>query len=113
MASRRNRKRWRQAAPPGAEEARAGGGRRGDRDTSPNWGAGGPTADWGCASLKNLQLIRQAIRRGWPTRHGEAILRQVMAGLDGADAWRGLALARVALAADRHRLVEDQAVATL
>jgi hypothetical protein len=53
-----------------------------------------------------LLLIRSAIRRGWPVPADPPprILAEIVAGLDGRDRRRVIAVARVLLAADRANL---------
>jgi hypothetical protein len=53
-----------------------------------------------------LLLIRSAIRRDWPgpADRRPRLLAEIVAGLDGGDPRRVVAVARVLLAADRTRL---------
>jgi hypothetical protein len=107
MPSRRKRKRERRLAAPGQTGAAAA--RRGDREDPPARGVGGSLSDpWTNASLSDLQLLRKAIRQGWPVppeRCGP-ILREVLAPLDAKNNSPRLLLAvvRVALDADKDNL---------
>jgi hypothetical protein len=105
MPSRRKRKRERQRVAHAQADGAAA--RRGDRGKPPApGGKGGGCGLWADASRSELQLLRVAIRRGWPVpqeRRGPS-LEEVLSRMQDKDTPPRLliAIARVALDADKH-----------
>jgi hypothetical protein len=118
MTSRRQRKRYRRLA--------AEAGLRGDRiphpdaplGQSPNGGFGGSLyGDWATASRSDLLLLRKAIKEGWPVplERRRPLMEAALSPLSREDTpvRKVLAIARLAVAADRHDLEEELAEAKL